>query len=264
MPDAKIVRGNDGKLKIENFYTPLAEAKNEMTRRWKDKKLRKKLKEFLGGNLPNIFKKEPRGIFARHVATPNLEHLHFLRKTSVAELKPLFLEYLEDKFQPENAPKYFLGKLFFVSRKGKNGGYCHKCLKILDFNKCSGKSINRISLDKNGQKVVDFHHDLLDAHFPQIDRFDISSWYRKNGGKPEKYYIPLMALFIQNGILFENYLLNSEEADFTKKIVLPSFLEIEHYFQCKPLIVRLLPSKNESESFWYWYPDHLKQYLVLK
>ena len=73
-----------------------------------------------------------------------------------------------------------------------------------------------------------------------------------------------MALFIQNGILFENYLLNDEEMNFTKQIVIPAFLEIEKHFKFKPLIVRLLPSKSESELYWYWYPSSFEKSLVLK
>ena len=41
MPEeAKIVKGADGKLKLENFYTPLEEAKKEIWRRWNDKELK--------------------------------------------------------------------------------------------------------------------------------------------------------------------------------------------------------------------------------
>jgi hypothetical protein len=33
MPEAKIVKRKDGEMKLENFYTPLAEAKKEIWRR---------------------------------------------------------------------------------------------------------------------------------------------------------------------------------------------------------------------------------------
>jgi len=262
--EAKIVRGKDGKMRLENFYTPLAEAKKEIQRRQRDKKLKKKIEDFLEGDIPDIFKKKPKAVFARHIATPNLEHLYFLRKASVAGLSPLFLEYLKDKFKPENTPKYFLGKMFFVSGKGKNGGYKNKCIKILNFDECSGKPLNRISLAHSKKKVIDFHHNFLNINLPYIDKYDISDWYYQNGEKPKKYYKYLMALFIQNGILFENYLLNDEEMNFTKQIVIPAFLEIEKHFKFKPLIVRLLPSKSESELYWYWYPSSFEKSLVLK
>jgi hypothetical protein len=37
LKEAKIVKGKDGKLQLENFYTPLSEAKKEIWRRWNDK-----------------------------------------------------------------------------------------------------------------------------------------------------------------------------------------------------------------------------------
>jgi hypothetical protein len=264
MSEAKIVKGKDGELQLDNFYTQLTEARKEIRKRWKNEKLKKKINEFLGNDIPEIFKKEPRAVFARHVATPNLEHQYFLRKSSVAELTPLFLEYLSDKFSPENAPKYYLGKTFFIYKKGKNGGYANSCKKLIDFNKSSGKPLNKISLHKNdSERLVDFHHNFLEPTFPNISRYDISDWYKKKGGKPEKYYKHLLALFLRNGIMFENFLLNEEEINFTKQIVIPSFQEVEKYFNIKPLIVRLLPSSSESDPLWYWYPGSVEKYFSL-
>ncbi|MFH0930137.1 MAG: hypothetical protein V1814_02695 [Candidatus Moraniibacteriota bacterium] len=263
MPEANIVRGKDGKLRLENFYTPLAEAKKEIRKRWKDKKLKKEILKFLENDIPPVFTKKPRAVFARHVATPNLEHQYFQRKACAAELNPLFLEYPEDKFAPENAPKYYLGKIFFLYKRGKNEGYVSSCKKIIDFDKCSGKSISKIFLNQvKLKKLVDFHHTILDKALPNLDRYDISNWYMKKGGKPEKYYKYLFSLFIRNGILFENYLLNKEEIDFTKKIIIPSFSKVEKCFNIKPLIVRLLPQKNEAEPFWYWYSGSVEKYFT--
>jgi hypothetical protein len=41
-------------LRLENFYTPLSEAKREIWRRWNDKALRKKVEEFLDGDVPKM------------------------------------------------------------------------------------------------------------------------------------------------------------------------------------------------------------------
>ncbi len=58
---------------VEKIYTPLSVAKEEIWRRWNDKELRKKVEDFLGGDIPEVFKKEPRATIFRYIATPNLE-----------------------------------------------------------------------------------------------------------------------------------------------------------------------------------------------
>ncbi len=40
------------KFDIKEIYTPLSVAKKEIWRRWNDKELRKKVEDFLGGDMP--------------------------------------------------------------------------------------------------------------------------------------------------------------------------------------------------------------------
>lgn len=61
--EAKIVKGKDGKLRLENFYTPLSKAKDEIWKRWNDEELKKKVEKFLGGDLPKYFKGNPKAVF---------------------------------------------------------------------------------------------------------------------------------------------------------------------------------------------------------
>ena len=67
---------------IKHIYTPLEEAKEEIWRRWNDKALRKKVEEFLGGDIPDLFKKKPCAVLARSVVSPNFELFH----TSILQL----------------------------------------------------------------------------------------------------------------------------------------------------------------------------------
>lgn len=62
----------------DGIYVSLEEAKEEIWRRWNDKDLRKKVEDFLGGDIPEPFKKEPRAVLARPITTPDIEHMHFL------------------------------------------------------------------------------------------------------------------------------------------------------------------------------------------
>ena len=41
---------------IKDIYTPLSVAKKEIWRRWNDKELRKKVEDFLGGDIPEVLK----------------------------------------------------------------------------------------------------------------------------------------------------------------------------------------------------------------
>lgn len=41
---------------IKDIYTPLSVAEKEVWRRWNDKELRKKVEDFLGGDVPEFLK----------------------------------------------------------------------------------------------------------------------------------------------------------------------------------------------------------------
>ena len=45
---------------IDTIYTSLEEAKEEVWRRWNDKELRAKVEESLGGDVPEVFRDEPK------------------------------------------------------------------------------------------------------------------------------------------------------------------------------------------------------------
>lgn len=75
-----MVKSNPKKLKniekfdIKEIYTPLSVAKKEIWRRWNDKDLRKKVEDFLGGELPKALRsKEPGAVLSRDVISPNKE-----------------------------------------------------------------------------------------------------------------------------------------------------------------------------------------------
>ena len=107
---------------LNKIYTPLSVAKKEIQRRWKDKKLRKKVEDFLGRDVPDELKKDPKAVLVRHIASPNNEFIRFLNLSELIGLKPKCMEYQHDKFRAENQDKYYLGKLFFFNGIGKKWG----------------------------------------------------------------------------------------------------------------------------------------------
>jgi hypothetical protein len=244
---------------LNKIYTPLSVAKKEIQRRWKDKKLRKKVEDFLGGDIPELLNTNIKACFGRHIVTPSFELLYFLKVVANLEMDFGFIEYTKDKFISKNSSKYHICRLFFHDGKSKNHKDRVSGLKITNMIQLDGKSLDSIQTNW-GEKLVDFHHRLLNIAIPDIDKkiFDVSFWKKRKGKSLEDFYIYYLALFVRNGILFENFLLNEEESGITKNIVIPAFKKLEKLFGIKPLIVRMLPRNNEEELFWFHYPGFLK------
>jgi hypothetical protein len=261
MEEAKIIKGPDGKLQLENFYAPLEEAKVEIWRRWNDKELRKKVEEFLGGDVPESMKKKPRACLGRNIISPDIEFFHFLDLVKKIQLEPLGFEYLDDKFVAANSDKYHIGKFFFYSGKGKNSGNKIDVLKIIDFPKAEGKRFGNIKTIW-GENFIDFHHRILDYALPGFTKevFDASAWIRRKKSF-ERFYSSYLTLHICFGVLFETYLLDEDEIEFTEKIAVPTFNKIYKIFGMKPLVVRLIPSGEESNLYWWCYPASIKKLL---
>jgi len=263
MPEAKIVRGKDGELKLENFYTPLGGAKKEIRRRWNDKKLKKKVEEFLGGNMPEFLGHDPKAVIVRYVISPDIELHHFFDLANEANLRPVCVEFTDDKFVAGNSDKYHLCKLFFHNGNGKNGGDKISTQRVVDFNKLEGKKFDKMKT-LWGEYFVDFHHHIAHGAIPDTKNhiFDFSKWFKKSTKKSKKYYYAnYLSLFLCHGILFENFLTNEEELEFTEKKVIPSFNKIEKTFGLKPLIVPLTPVQDENNLRWWCYPEHIKKFM---
>jgi hypothetical protein len=250
---------------IKEIYTPLSVAKKEIWRRWNDKALRKKVEDFLGGDVPEVLKKEPKAIITQYVASPNFEFFYFLDLAKLAELDPVCLEYLGDKFVAENECKYHICKLFFLNGKGNNGGYRISAIKAIDFTEYQGKTLNKLKT-LWGEDFINLHHRILKEVVPTFEKniFDITSWYKRKGAIAEKYYINFMTLLVCNGILFDNYLFNKNEKKFIEKIIVPNFKKVSKIFGVKPLIVSLAPIKYEDDIYWRCYPSFLKKNIIKK
>ncbi len=247
------------------IYTPLSVAKEEIWRRWNDKELRKKVEDFLGGDIPEVFLSEPRAILARHVASPNNETSWFLDMAEASGLKYVFLEYLQDKFTFRNLSKYYLGKLVFRDGVGKHAGDKLFVEKIVDFNQAESKKICDV-LTLSEMNLVDFHHELLRGNGVNLDGavFDMSEWYSKHGGVAKRYYEYYFALLICYGILFENYLSDKNEGSFVQEVITPAFKKVYGLFGVKPLVVSLVPKKSENDLVVYHYKSSLFKNLNFK
>jgi hypothetical protein len=240
---------------IKELYTPLSVAKKEIWKRWNDKELRKKVQAFLGADMPEVFKKEPKATIVRYIITPNYEFFYFLNLAELAELDYACLEYSKDKFVAKNPDKYNLCKLFFFNGTGKKGGHKVDSINAVNFNKTEGKILNEIKTEW-GEKLIDFHHAILKKSAGDSYKkiCDFSDWFDKSRNRNKNYYyLYYLALFICNGILFENFLLNKNEEKFTKNKVIPSFIKLKEMFGVYPLIVPLEPPTEETDCTWRHY-----------
>jgi hypothetical protein len=246
-------------------YTPLQDALAQLDERRNDPSLEGKILSFLGNSVPDAFGSTPKVVLARHVITPSYEVTRFLNVPDSLGMEPLFFEYHKDKMIYKNPSKYHLGRLIFEKGIGKKGGTKLEHTNIINFDEAHGAEIGSIRT-LSGESLVDFHHGLFLKRFPNLAHtfFDGSTWYSENGGVPVKYYPKFLALFLRNGILFENFLLDQKEISFTREIFLPAFNEVTEHFGIKPLIVRLEPTDIEGDGFWLAYPYALKKLAGLE
>lgn len=261
----RIIEKKIEKFNIEEIYTPLAVAKEEVWRRWNDPILRKKVDDFLGGDVLESLKENPKAVLARHVASPNNEFIRFLGLAEDIGLEPVCLEYLQDKFRAENEDKYYLGKFFFCNGVGKKGGMKTNVIKKIDFDEAEGKQFSRIKT-VNGEDFINFHHRLLSGAVKNYSNMicDESEWVIKNGKSPSNFYEKFLSMFVCHGVLFENYLLNKNEKDFTNKIVIPTIKRVCDKFGVKPLIVKIYPAESENDLYWRHYPGNIEKLLNKK
>ncbi|HVX91403.1 MAG TPA: hypothetical protein VHC20_07380 [Candidatus Paceibacterota bacterium] len=237
-------------------YTPWEQALEELRHR----KSNAQLDAFLGRLLPHGVPPAMRGaqsmVLFRHIATSNYEIYRFLAVAdALHELKPLILEYGEDKFNDRNEGKYFLGKLCFHKGVNKKGEAVWESIRVIDFNASNNKPISAVTTIW-GQSLVDFHHELFQKSFPRHTdcAHDISEWLRSFGPTAKDYYKQFLALFLRDGILFENFFIDEKEFSFTKTVIVPAIEELIAEAGVKPLIVTLAPTEIEGDQFWHAHP----------
>jgi len=247
-----------------DIYTELPEALEELKRRRADKALCKKVADFFSKlPPPDLLTKEPRAVLTRYIVSPTIETERFCKIVKGSGLKPLFLEYADDKFVARNFEKYCLGRLHFArdNEKNKKGIVV---LRVVNFNKNEGKLLNRI-MTEQGESLVDFHHRLFtqSGYVESPEIFDFSEWFKKGRQlSGNYYYLFYLTLFLTHGILFENFLLDKREHEFTERKVVPAFKHIMDTFGVRPLIVPLTPPETATEPHWCYYEKRLRKLAV--
>lgn len=251
---------------FDYMYTEPRLALWELQQRREDAILKGLTRQNLGGVAEELLKKfrQPRAIFFRQIATPTHETLRFLRMAKQMKLKPLILEYYDDKFvSAENRSKRLLGKMPIYKYTGSDGRDMVEYETVCDFNAVIGKKFKEV-ICLNGEKLISFHHHLFRAISkvnPKTCTFDASAWFNSAGGNAGNYYEQILTILIRDGILFENFMPFRSEHAFTKIIVEPAFEKCRNAYGVNPLIVRLMPEHEEMRLFWDSYPSKTKNYI---
>lgn len=237
-------------------YTQLSDAIKELHRRQKDDGLKDKVRSALPAGIPAFMDGKMNIVLFRHIATPNYEIRRFMSAADVLEEhNTVIAEYTADKFTNRNESKYFLGRVCLNKGLNKKGESIFECQNMIDFNSSNSRPISEVST-LTGASLVDFHHRYFESIFPQFKGsvVDISGWLKKNGASAKEYYKSFLMLFLRDGILFENFLLDGKEVSFTNEVIIPCINEITAEFGLKPLIVALAPTEMEIDKFWFSYP----------
>lgn len=244
-------------------YTPLSDALRLLDERQKDKELVSKIEKLLNGDIPEILKNKKCGVQFRQIATPNNDAKYFKKIAEGFGLTPVYLEYHSDKFSSNNYFKRSLGQLQIQGPVNKKDEYRVQKLGVIDFNKHNGKVL-KDAVTHWQEPLIHFHRRLFyasDAGNSINTFYDMSNWVKKHGATPEKYYIDFLYLFTCFGILFENFPIEGEDAEFTKNVILPSIDKIIKETNIKPLIVPVGPMDMENDNYWTLYNEEIKNFI---
>lgn len=237
-------------------YTRREDAVALLQERRKDANLRKRVEEFLGGNIPECVRGEGvHAVLFRHIFSPNYELLRFLDHVNTLRATPVLFEHPNDKFIALNKDKYTLARVYFYLNTTKQDGINTRSLKLIDFDAAEGLPLSQVKT-LSGNSLVDFHHHLLQLYHPEAMShiYDATEWLHHMGSRAEKYYMNFFALFITNAVLFDNFRTKDHEAVFTKNVVIPALNEVYKSVGTYPIICPLQDVADENNPKWWTYP----------
>jgi hypothetical protein len=257
IPDIDVLM-NDRQCFNDFVYTDIAQAEHELHSRQGNGAIAHFIEANLPSGIPSAFKHEKNAVLARQLATPNFEFMQFSAiADGLSGFNKLVMEMHKDKFTPaDNLTKYHLARLIF---REAGPGRANRSLTTVDFNEHAGKPISEVKT-RWGQNLVEFHADLMQQAIGKklitpTASFEASAWVSTLGRSADVFYSKFLCLFLQHGILFENFLLKEKaERRFTKEVFLPAFIKITRETGIKPLIVSYLPFETEGNDVWNHYP----------
>lgn len=225
---------------MKNFYFSPKDAAGKLEMR-QSSGMREKIEKWWkskGWPVPNI-PVGKFGILGRQIATARYEDLLFSEMAKAVGLKPLWIEYTEDKFSLHSSYKRSLVHMSHCSGKGRSGGWQIRKEKLGCVHSCNGLPLTDIQT-KHGS-LIDYHRSLWKKFIPEASRMDMSDVYKEFGGA-RYYYGAYLSLFIAHGVLFEDY--HGGESgkaldSFTGAIFQPAWEMLVNELKMRPLITPL-------------------------
>lgn len=258
---AMLKRGPAAEDPADLMRTP-AEAMQELARRRQDPELKRRVEEYLSGDIPQYCEGEPILYISRYLITPNFETLRFFHLVKHLGMKTVATQDSKSLFVSQNQVKKALCKLPICVRLTQKNGKLHEQyqkISVVDFNTADGKMFSEIKT-LWGENLVDFHARLFtELNFGKFDIPDDADWIdRHHRENLLEHYKHLLSLFVTHGIFLETYDMSDEhERWFIKHIVRPAYEHVKERFGHAPLIAPLYPTTFESPHFWVSYPPEV-------
>jgi len=245
---------------MENIYLSLDEAREELKKRWNNVELRKKIEKELGDKFMPKFSVAPRGVSFKQIFPAENGSNFFYQCAKYVGSEPLVIEYHDDIFTHLNEEKKGYGRLRVISDDNFKG-----TVDIMDFHAAEKKPLGDIKI-KTGERLVDFHHNLLKMSGYDVEIFENSKWFHSIG-KAKDYYYYFLLHFVAHGVLFETFSLDEREKgekDFVDSIICKNVERISKKFGLKPIVVRSYPENQTDEEDFYWwcYPLNINNYIL--
>jgi hypothetical protein len=242
------------------IHISLDEAREELKKRWNNLELRKAVEEELGENFIPLFKDRPRAFLSRFLTSPDNGFMLFCQSAHYLNASPISMELQGDIFVHFNEEKKGLGRLRVTLEDGAK-----VTVDIMDFHANEKNIISEVKI-KTGEKLSDFHHNLLKISKYNPEIWDKTAWVGRIG-KPVDWYYPFFLHTIAHGVIFENVeAYDNDESGiiFTRDITTPAIQKIESKFGLRPLVVRTYPQDQaEEEDFYWWsYPKNINNYII--
>jgi len=222
------------------YYTPLNEAKllnqeravlrAEVERFWRSKGLDMSTYKSMNGFAG----------FARQVPTFRMEDAVFATMARAAQLEPVWMGYVADKFSTLSSTKRSYLQPSVWARNNSSGEPIVAKKKMCDVNTYVGARLNTVET-KEGGLMTQWHNSRLQSMVPGARITDDSDWMLKYGS-PERYYESFLSVFVAHGVLFEDYHggESGEKLDsFTTDIFEPTVERLIERFGVGPNLVRM-------------------------
>ncbi len=241
------------------------QAQEEIHRRWQDVELKQRVVEFLGGDLPDAFLHESRGVLFRQLGIPDTETLSFVNICKFLNIKPLVTESLNDKFTTRNPDKVRWGRIDVCEKMNKKNEPIIRLTRIINFPTNDNKAIKDVSTIW-GENLVDFFHDaFITMGQEKPETLDMSDWFARNGMVAKEYYKKFYAFFVAHAVLIDYYDEIEEllKNPFFRDNEFANYCAISEKFGVKPMVVQLF-TQEEVERCDQWYFDAKMQEILDK